>query len=53
MSSYVPFDEREVCLNCPRKHCVHEKKRNGVCPIIKEKRADHRREQEEKKRRKP
>ena len=52
MNKYTAFDERGICLNCPRKHCVHEEKKRAVCPLIKEKRDEHRREQEEKKRRK-
>ena len=52
MNNYTAFDESKICLNCPKKHCVFEKKNGGGCPIIKEKRAEHRREQEAKKRRK-
>lgn len=26
MNNYTAFDERGVCLNCSRKHCVHEEK---------------------------
>ncbi len=52
MSNYTAFDERSICLNCPRKRCIYEKKKGATCPIIKEKREEHRREQEAKKRRK-
>lgn len=51
MNDYTPFDEREVCLNCPRKRCIHERNLNAPCPIIKEKREEHRRKKAEKKRR--
>lgn len=52
MSSYVPFNERDICLNCPKTRCVYEGNNGATCPIIKEKREEHRREQKEK-RRKP
>ena len=52
MNNYVAFNERDVCLNCPKKRCVFEQKHGGGCPIIKEKRDEHRREQESKKRKK-
>lgn len=52
MGAYIPFDEREACLNCPMRRCVYERRQNAACPIIKEKRTEHRLAQEEKKRRK-
>lgn len=45
MSSYIPFDESKVCLNCPKKRCVLDGKRGERCQIIREKREAHRREQ--------
>ena len=48
MSVYIPFDEREACLNCPKKRCVYERRANAVCPIIKEKRETFCREQRER-----
>lgn len=50
MSVYIPFDERGICLNCPRKRCVHEERKRVICPLIKEKRDEHHREQEKKRR---
>lgn len=52
MNNYTAFDERRVCLNCPKKRCIFERKQGGSCPLIKEKRDEHRREQEAKKRKK-
>ncbi len=49
MNNYTVFDESKVCLNCPKKRCVFEKRHGGACPIIKEKRAEHRKKQEAKK----
>lgn len=48
MSSYIAFDEKEVCLNCPMQRCVLEGRKSGKCQIIREKREEHRREQREK-----
>ena len=52
MSSYIPFDEREVCLNCPRKHCILEARKSAKCSILRKKRDEHRREQGQKRREK-
>ena len=48
MSTYTSFDEKDVCLNCPRKHCILERRANGVCSIIKERRETFCREQRER-----
>ncbi len=50
MSSYIQFNEREICLNCPRNRCVFERGNVAVCYIIKARREELRHKQEEKRR---
>lgn len=48
MNTSAKFDERDICLNCPRKRCIHESKKGATCPSIKEKRGEYRRRKKEK-----
>lgn len=48
MNIYAKFDEHNICLNCPKRRCVYEGRKGATCPIIKEKRGEHRRKQKEK-----